>query len=225
MVIEFLGSQTLLDFHRAIIELTDDELWSRAANSSDDNASSGDHAGFFFIEDTFYTYGSVDYVTPIQTWLAAGTKSIRRKRAEHLGLPELQEETRNFAERAMAGTQLQDIAMRLGVRYVHVHHGDVECSVFCVDRRLSPQSATPHPLLHDVWTPNYTVPDCEACQSCPATIATSTTCELTLGHAAICEPCARQLGLQEHEREHIELYDVWKSQVDLSVGACNEKRF
>jgi hypothetical protein len=223
MSIEFLGSQTLLDFHLALVELADDELWYRKLDADD----KPDDSGYFFIENTFYKHGSVDYVTPIQTWLGSGTKAKRRKRAEHLGLQidTSSHQHNDLPVRSMAETRLEDISMRLGVRYVHVHHGDVECSVFCVDRKLGPKAATPYPVLHDIWTQNYILPDCEACQSCPAAIATSTTCERTLGHAAICEGCSRLLQLQIHELNHIERYTVWRSQGDLSVGASNDKFF
>lgn len=224
MSIEFLGEQTLLDFHMALVELTDDELWNRSIESSSNKDSATNHSGYFFIEGIFYTYGSVDYVSNIQTWLRSGNKARRRRRAEHLGFPQ-DVMDQPLPVRSMAETCLRDVAMRLGYRYVHVHHGDVECSVFCVDRRLSLRATTPYPILHDVWTHDYILPDCEACQSCPASIATSTTCESTLGHAALCEACCRQLNVQNVEPEKVEMYSVWRNQGDLSVGASKDKFF
>ncbi|GKY91507.1 hypothetical protein MPSEU_000122900 [Mayamaea pseudoterrestris] len=225
MSIELLGSQTLLDFHLAIVELTDDELWYKTLND-DENNQSADESGYFFVEGIFYTHGSVDYVTPIQTWLASGTKSQRRKRYEHLGLASFyNDQQHDLPVQKMAETRLQDVSMRLGYRYLHVCHGDVECSVFGVDRKLGLPATTPYPVLHDVWTPNYVLPDCEACRSCPATIATSTDCAATLGHAAVCEACSRQLQLQTQAPRDMERYTIWRSQGDLSSGASNEKYF
>jgi hypothetical protein len=217
MSIEFLGSQTLEDFHLAIIELGNDELWQKVKAKD----KTCDESGFFFIEGTFYTYGSVDYVGPIQAWLVSGTEKAHEKRASYLGLTSWQ----NLPVKPMSSMRLEDLAMRLAVRYVHVCHGDVECSVFCVDRCLGPRAATPYPILHDIWTPACPFPDCEACQSCPAIIATSTKCERTLGHALICEACSRKLKLQVDERDKVELYSVWRGQGELSMGVNTDRFF
>lgn len=90
MVLEFLGTQSLLDVHSAIVDLTQDRFWNQvqaaaAARSRnvddahDYNAS--DKSGYFFIEGTFYTTGQVDYVTPIRNWLASGPVHKRTHRA------------------------------------------------------------------------------------------------------------------------------------------------
>jgi snRNA-activating protein complex (SNAPc), subunit 3 len=252
MVLEFLGSQTLLEVHEAIVELTDDELWrynvmndqgtastdSDTGNNTDvtDNENkSYDHntqqqlledhtsissSGYFFIENTFYITGTVDYTTPIMKWLQSGTAREQKRRMEHLGIgPNLP----NIL--SMADVRLYDLPTRLGVRYVHVHHGDVECAIFATDRRLMSQRRVDQlqfPIIHDIWTPSYSIPECEICQNRVAVIATSTTCAVTNGHRALCEACCRQLRLQITSRDKIERYTVWRSQPDLSAGASND---
>jgi hypothetical protein len=262
MVIEFLGSHTLYDVHRTIVELTDDELWyyyGRSKNtyssngSATNNNTNGDDttddgtgrnnndednnnndteidcsqqngleisSGYFFIENTFYIAGSVDYTTPILQWIQSGTKHEQKRRMEHLGigptLPNI---------RPMNDMLLYNLPTRLGIRYVHVHQGDVECAIFVTDRRLMLQqnaNAIQFPIIHDIWTPSYSIPDCDACQNRVAVIATSTECTITHGHKALCEVCSRQLQLQVKARNHIERYTVWRGQADLSAGASNE---
>ena len=197
-VMEFKGSQTLLDVHGAIVELTQDELWSY---SGKEEGSDVDHSGFFFIEGTFYKTGSVDYVTPIQEWLKTdiqdeGTKS----RAKFLGiagsppLPVL----------SMEDTKLADIPFRLGIRYLHSHHGDVEVSVLMVDRKhyyiddgnvaeSENHQSIQFPILHDIWGPSVRIPECEACKRLSAAKVTSSICPLTLGSRILCIKCSHLL--------------------------------
>jgi snRNA-activating protein complex (SNAPc), subunit 3 len=227
-VLEFLGSQTLYDVHCALIDLTEDEFWNQVVvvsgnvnDSSNTKNKDEESSGLFFIEDIFYTTGSVDYVTPIQNWLQGnGEKNIDSSRALGLGINSRLD---SLPVRSMKEMRLDEIEMRLGVRYLHVHHGNVECSVFLVDRQYScsavdaaaaaaaaltatatPSTATSSfPLLHDVWTPTFATPDCEACSTAaphsgrgrPAVMATATTCAITDGHRALCLDCARQLAL------------------------------
>jgi len=96
---EFLGSQTLLDMHTTIVHSGNDALFQqgmtqnvsrnlsssggRDEGSDDDNNEDGivvdtteegklsipAPSGLFFIEDTFYITGDVDYATPILKWL------------------------------------------------------------------------------------------------------------------------------------------------------------
>jgi hypothetical protein len=273
MVLEFMGSQTLLDFHRAIVDLTEDFLWSStdttptntntssagsaatvaaaaaaqntegACESVDghENAVTNDNeddssSGFFFLEGAFYTTGSVDYTSPVVTWLESGSRKEQDQRAAYLGLfpsstPEIH---------SMADTRLDELPLRLGIRYLYCCHGDVECSVLCTDRRLVPASraknhntstttttaTTRYPIVHDIWMPSYLIPECEACQHCVAVIATSTECTRTGGHVALCEDCSRQLQLEKVvTRDQVQEYAVWKSQADLSTGAGNDSMF
>jgi hypothetical protein len=222
MVLEFLGSQTLLDFHETIVELTDDLVWKRTGDAHESS-------GFFFMEGAFYTVGhGQQYVDPIKTWLQSTTSndngndnSQPNKRARYLGLN--LDTVTNAAVKRMSDIRLDDLSLRLGLRYVHVHNGDVECSVFCVDRKLGPAARVPYPIVHDIWATHLT--DCDACQHCPAVIATSTTCETTLGHVALCQSCCKQLRLCTIEQEKIQLYSIWRNEGELSAGAGKETNF
>ena len=214
MVLEFLGSQTLLDVHETIVELTQDPLWQRGVNStgnSDETVSSG---GFFFIESIFYTTGTVDYTTPIQTWLGNGTKKQRTERLAHMGLAKSDS---TLPIKTMSGTRLEDLELRLAMRYVHVHHGVIECSFYITDRKLEAPTHTHYPIIHDVWTSSFFTPDCEACKHRVGTVATSNLCRNTLGHRVLCSFCAGELGLLDKE---IEEYSVWKGQTDLQAGCA-----
>ncbi len=199
------------------IEEQPPRITMQTMNDVNDDLSSG----YFFIENTFYTTGSVDYTAPIIRWLQTGTAREQKRRMEHLGIgptvPTI---------KSMADTKLYDLPTRIGVRYVHVHHGDVECAIFVTDRRLMLQEHVRQihqfPILHDLWTSSYSIPECDICQTRVAVIATSTNCDVTNGHAALCEACARQLRLPQTSRPHLQRYTIWRGQSDLSTGASNE---
>ena len=236
MVLEFLGSQTLLDVHRAIAELTEDDLWDEAEKlkSSSTTSTTTDSnqqqtmetSGFFFIEGTFYTAGAVDYTTPILQWMKTGNEREQKSRLRtHLGLTVFDSLP---PVRSMADTRLEDISCRLGMRYVHVMHGDVECAVFATDRRLMAKTAARDlhfPILHDVWTPSYNLPECDACQARPGSIATATDCAVTGGHRILCQDCCRKLQLPSQARDQIQRFAVWRGQADLSAGATLDTTF
>ncbi|KAL7558541.1 hypothetical protein ACA910_008131 [Epithemia clementina (nom. ined.)] len=273
MVLEFLGTQTLLDVHRAIVDLTQDKFWHQHVRpqpqqrqrqqqhqnqvGDDKNNEIGESkeeekkeeeeitadSGFFFVEGTFYTIGSTDYVTPIEEWLKSGQEHQRIRRATYLGLtPPSSTHHDAIPQQRMAKIPLELLPVRLGTRYAHVHHGDVECSLFVVDfgchRLFTSNRSTDQgqkrqhgrrnqsirkwlasfPLIHDIWTPNYpTPPECQACQRRLATVVTSTYCELTNGHKALCQVCATALGIPRNELQD---YSVWHSQSDLSLRAA-----
>jgi hypothetical protein len=243
VVLEFLGSQTLADFHRVLVELYEDDLWTNAqhtdeenqSDNSDDDASANDKSksnnrkenqessGFFFVEGAFYTIGPVDYTGPIQAWLQSGRAAEQTNRATYLGLDAFSQSA--AAVQYMARVRLDKMEMRLGMRYHHVCHGNVECSVICTDRRMSPKSNATYPILHDIWVPSYTIQECEACRHGVPVIATSTTCTLTDGNRVLCEACSRRLKLQEKVPADIERFSVWRSQVDLTSDACRENLF
>jgi hypothetical protein len=271
MVLEFAGSQTLLDFHRAIVELAEDLLWisnldntTTAATTTTDtdttttnttaatapqNADGGsdipvnmdhDSSGFFFLENIFYTTGSVDYTSPVQTWLRSGSKKEQDQRAAHLGLPRVTVTSLSSDDipvRSMADTRLEDLSLRLGIRYLYCCHGDMECSILCTDRRMVPtttnsrsanKSTSPtvsYPIVHDIWMPSYLIPECDACRHRVAVIATSTECQETDGHATLCEDCSRQLQLQTVAPDKVQEYSVWRSQADFSAGAASDALF
>jgi hypothetical protein len=237
MVVEFRGSDTLLDFHKTIVELSDDELWQQQSNkvpvTSNDNSEETTKkeweasSGYFFIEGVFYVTGTTDYTTPIVEWIKMGSERERQHRLAHLGLrvEHLVGNDRSPVIQNMADVRLEEIQCRLGFRYVHVHNGDVECAVFVTDRRFFPGDGAEvqFPILHDVWTPTYTVPDCEACQVRSAAIVTSTFCQRSGGHRALCEACCNALGISDHR--HVQRYSVWQGQADISAGASAETIF
>jgi snRNA-activating protein complex (SNAPc), subunit 3 len=259
MVLEFLGSQTLLHVHQAIVELSHDELgqWMQQrtdppttaaipvrdqattaesnGQSSKDGATNGHQSesflpfssGFFFIEDTFYKTGPVDYTAPILQWLSSGNSDRERKRrCLHLGLATDPNGSLVLPTvKDMSQIRLDEISCRLGIRYVHVHNGDIEYAMFLTDRRLISSAATStvqFPILHDLCSPSHTVPECEVCQTRTAAVATSTQCVVTIGHRALCEACCRQLDLPAKAPDHIMPYNVWRGQADLSAGAAGE---
>jgi snRNA-activating protein complex (SNAPc), subunit 3 len=250
MVLEFSGSQTLLELHQAIVELTHDELGQSMQQRTDpptttmaesNGQSSGNGAvnghqsesfipfssGFFFIEDTFYKTGPIDYTAPILQWLSSGNSDRERKRrCLHLGLvPNLNGSFVVPTVKDMSHIRLDEISCRLGIRYVHVHNGDIECAMFLTDRRLISSAVTStvqFPILHDLWSPSYTVPECDVCKTRAAAVATSTECVIANGHRALCEACCRQLDLLAKAPDQIMPYNVWRGQADLSAGASGD---
>jgi hypothetical protein len=237
MVVELRGSDTLLDFHRTIVELSDDELWQQQGKNcpaaGDDTSEETTQkelkssSGYFFIEGVFYVTGTTDHTTPIVEWIKMGSERERQNRFAHLGLRDEHFVGKNRLPiiQNMADIRLEDMPCRLGFRYVHVHNGDVECAVFVTDRRFFPGDETEvqFPILHDVWTPTNTIPDCEACQVRSAAVVTSTSCQISGGHRALCESCCRALGISDHR--HIQRFSVWQGQADLSAGASAETTF
>lgn len=171
MVLEFLGEQTLLDVHAAIQELTDDSMWT------------GGNSGMFFIENVFYKTGEVDYVSSIRDWLDEDAS-----RKEYLGI------TSSLEIKRMESTKLEEIQWSLNTRYVHIHHGDVESSLFLTDIRQTPKHLSlSYPIIHDIWAPSFPVALCEGCKKQAATLVTYPTCSATDGAAQICKSCHDEL--------------------------------
>lgn len=190
MVLEFLGDQSLLDVHIAIQELTDDGLWT------------GGRSGVLLIEDTFYTTGDVDYVTPIQNWLRDDPSRI-----SYLGLAE------KLETKPMESIKLNELRWSVNTRYFHMHHGHVESSFFLTDICLTPKHSLPYPIMHDVWAPSYPAALCEGCQSRSAVLVTPATCKDTDGAAQICQSCHDSL-FGDQESNAIDIH-VFKQQRDL----------
>ncbi len=211
LVLELLGSQTLQDVHDVIVELSHDDLWDDSQHETELPS------GLFFIEDTFYTTGTVNYVKNITTWL--NDTNAGQVRRVYLGLPVNDEPLK---VKTMSSIRLEQLEWRLGVRYVHVHHGDVECSVFLTDIKrglISPK--TTFPLVHDVWSPSYSVAECEACQRRVGVLCTCADNPLTNGGPrALCELCFKQLypSGEMPSSATVLKYSVWRDQDDLSVG-------
>jgi hypothetical protein len=212
--LEFLGTQTLKDVHDVIVELSKDELWCDAERAPADSYQ--DMSGMFLIEDTFYTTGAVDYTSNILAWLDGMTPGPPRR--GFLGLPlavplEIQ---------PMSSIRLEQLRWRLGLRYFHSHHGDVECSVLLTDLRQSQStSVSSFPIIHDVWTPSYSFVECDACRHRVCLLAVSASHESTDGGPrTLCQPCYQQLypsrGVQQSSG--VQKVSVWRDQGELSVA-------
>jgi hypothetical protein len=89
----------------------------------------------------------------------------------------------------MRDAVIRDIPFRLGIRYYHVCHGDVETAIIVTDKRLVPQSCSNqqqqqqqhYPLLHDIWTSPYPMPFCDGCRNHTAMYVMAADCEITNG--------------------------------------------
>lgn len=226
LVMEFLAEQTLLDVHLTLVQLLEDELWERSQlNTREDisNHSSEKEvkkrtnseviSGCFFMEDQFYSHGPVDYAAPVIDWLDGGNaREPHAARRGYLGIASLAP----VQTMPMQQCRLGQIPLRMGHRYYHVTHGDVETSFFVVDRRLSHRSVLPYPILHDIWTPGYSVPDCEACKSHPALFVAKPTCNDTDGGPRnLCKNCCCDFQLPRHS---LKLYSVWRNEAELSTS-------
>jgi hypothetical protein len=188
------------------VQMIEDNLWD-----DDDRTTSG----CFFIEDRFYTTGSVDYAKPIIDWVDGGG-SPNPSRRGYLGITSVDP----LQAKPVKDIQLSKIPFRLGVRYYHVFHGDVETAIMVVDRRFTCQAKISYPVVHDIWTPTCPVPFCDACKNFPALYATMASCEITDGGPrALCESCCTQLKLLP---DSVQLYSVWRSQADLSTGITRD---
>jgi len=199
-VLEFLGSQTLLELHRTIVELMQDRLWGMSptddettntrASTTHNDINSQSASGCFFIENQFYTFGSVDYAATIQKWLSAS-----QARKTVLGISR----SSPLQQIEMKDVKLKDIPWRFNVRYFHVHHGDVECAVYVTDLRHGSSVTTPEgkplafPFIHDCWPPSIPYMLCDACAKLPTSVLTSTKCTITQGHRGLCIACYNRL--------------------------------
>jgi hypothetical protein len=190
MILEFLAEQTLFDVHRAIQELTVDGLWT------------GGKSGLFLIEDTFYTTGDVDYVSSIKDWLNGDSS-----RKEYLGLSD------ELGTKSMESSILGSLQWSLNTRYIHIHHGHVESSLFLTDICQSRRHPLSYPILHDLWSPTYPAVLCEGCQQRAAILVTPSTCPETDGMAQICNSCHEELfrGRQSNAMD----IHIFKQQQDL----------
>ena len=131
----------------------------------------------------------------------------------------------------MKQTKLNQVRFRLGIRYFHLCHGDVETAVMFVDRRLIRRTNEDNvdnvsfPLVHDIWTANRTstVPPCDACYIRVAMYVTSTECKTTDGGPRpLCGDCCKELRLLEKEADSVRLYPTWRNQADLSNNIARE---
>lgn len=214
LVLEFSASHTLLDVHQTIVHMAKDDLWNKQEKEQE--------AGCFFIENSFYTTGPVDYAGPIIDWIDGNGKgSPNPARRNYLGIvPATDCDSSNKPSiKSMHDTPLKKIPFRLGVRYYHVFHGDVETAIVLVDRRLtSSSSSRKYPLIHDAWGSSYPMPFCDVCRFYPAMYVTATCCEVTDGGPRLlCENCRAQLKISP---ESVMLHSIWRDQTDLSGGVA-----
>lgn len=243
-VMEFLASQTLWDVHVALLHLAEDDLWDGAHGGNnkistedasttescdgnekkkfDDKGDSGNNmSGCFFIENTFYQTGSVDYAKPITAWID-GKKSndFHSIRRGYLGL--------NPSDvikhvKTMKGTKLSQVAFRPNIRYYHACHGDMETTVMLVDRIFSCQKkdnkeCQRFPLIHDISSAPrlHGMPLCDACQIYQSVFKTSINCKTTDGGPrSLCQECCKDLNLLENEQDSVKLYRQWHAQTNL----------
>ena len=191
---EFMGTQTLLDVHRTIVQQASDPYESSFMNRDDSSS------GMFFIENTFYITGNQNYALPILDWINEGNiqendnpnkttttttkySHLSMARRDYLGIPIHQP----LLVKTMSSIQLQHIPYRLGVRYVHTFHGDLECSLFFTDVRIvsllkKNNILLTHsfPSILDPWSSSLFSVACDACQHSAAVVVCSKD-ELTCG--------------------------------------------
>ena len=214
---EFLGTQTLLDVHKSMVHFGYDRLFEygkeRQQNDETTNPERSKHesSGFFFIEDTFYVTGNVDYVTPILNWLdgslpsrgkPGGKKRKARKskksRREFLGI------SRDIELKVvkMEDQVLETIRLRLGVRYCHIYNGDCESAFFFSDVGMRFENENipmkNYPLIHDIWSrPSVTpIQSTSACQACEHSTPVVLTLEDEMtdgGPSLLCTSCYMKL--------------------------------
>lgn len=236
MVLEFWDGQTLWDVHNALVVMREDDLWvtintkcgrdKEDGNDDDHHPSIKEASGCFFIENRFYKTGTVDYVQPILDWMDGGSAQGNPVRRGYLGISTMDA----LSVRDMKDVKLSQVPFRLGIRYYHCCHGDVETAIMLVDRqtaRLNVQvkKATLYPSIHDIWTPSQwkAVPLCEACETHPALYVTSTECQATDGGPSVlCEECCSDLRVLEREPQAVMLYSTWRFQADLSTSVVRQ---
>jgi hypothetical protein len=95
-----------------------------------------EESGCFFIEDNFYLVGPVDYAQPILDWIDGYGSKPNPARSAYLGISA---QTPLKTYKGMKDIQLGQVPFRLGLRYYHVCHGDVETSVMLTDRIFARQ--------------------------------------------------------------------------------------
>ena len=204
MVIEFTTDQTLLDFHLALVQMQEDVLWEDASGIKETPS------GCFFLEGEFYIHGDVDYATPLIEWIDGGNDEPNPVRRGYLGMSSMEP----ISRKPMKDAHLKDLPLRLGFRYYHACHGDVETNVFLIDRRLTWTSPIRYPILHDIWTPYNRVPFCDACGTFNAAYVTSSALvETDEARRSLCEPCRVLLQIP---KDQLDLYAAYRDETAMS---------
>jgi snRNA-activating protein complex subunit 3 len=219
---EFLSTQTFQDVHDAIVDCTRDETFIKGSKTTPNRQSSSSpqsqvasSSGYFFIEDTFYSTGDTDYITPIFDWLNQDpwtkpnlklnpTGKIQG-RPRHIKCRKSYLKIRSdvpLHKKRMKDTLLGEIPMRLGIRYLHVSNGDVETSVFLSDISVRFKNeniqANEYPLLHDIWTTStssmvHGTAECVGCHHSHAVVVTIEDELADGGPTPFCQECFRLL--------------------------------
>jgi hypothetical protein len=224
-------NHTLLDLHRVIFECA-----YAAEDQCDERGDGSVLAGVFFIENQFYTYGvSGDAAgDAILHWLdghqstddnatATGCNeevmlATSPQRRKHLCISSYNH------RKSMSEIYLDDLPLRLGIRYVHIffdrsciHSNKIglrnESTLFATDIQThkcsaskGPSNDIPNhssfishaPIIHDKWTTSKPTTLCSACNCSVATVVTMSdelTCTSSEG-TPLCAVCFRDLHYQ-----------------------------
>jgi len=188
MEVELHGSHhTLLDLHRLLVECS-----LNASSLKDGDENNNIHPGVFFIENNFYTCGDVgDKIgIAIKNWLS--DKKLGAMEEEELSTHILRQQHLGISNKInmipMSEMKLEDLPLRLGVRYYHMlvppptplHFGsnNVMCLanesavyVTGIHTHKSNDSSKKPIIIHDTWAS----PQRHTCLACNYFLATVVT--------------------------------------------------
>lgn len=234
MVLEFWDGQTLLDVHNTIRKMIEDSQWylvlksrNKVTNIEKDAADvnntdvtnhtvttnntstwkDDEESGCFFIEDSCYKTGSIDYCERILDWLNGGKTAGNKVRLGYFGISTKD----GICSHKMKDVKLSQIPFQIGTRYYHCCHGNIETSIMLIDRQES-QKAPQYPIIHDTWIPSQwkAVPLCEACQYQKVFYTIGGECEATDGGPKLlCEQCCHDLRILEREPSKVAVFSSW----------------
>ena len=169
---ELEGTQTLYDVHKAIVQQSKDDF--------DNSNTAVLDAGMFFMEHCFYITGNENYALPILEWIQSSQDEwTSRARKEYLGLSlSPQDDDTPFPVKLMKEVRLQDVPFRIGVRYCHIFHGDLESSLFFTNVTTLPTPPSPQrvtipravPSILDPWSSSIPAMICNACHHAAAVV-------------------------------------------------------
>jgi len=199
MEVELHGScHTLLDLHRLLVECSLNTSSLKEGEEVDGDVNNNIHPGVFFIENNFYTCGDVgDRIgVAIKNWLSDKKSGAMEKedlsrhttpRQQHLGI------SNKINMIPMSEMKLEDLPLRLGVRYYHMlvppptslHLGPNnvislanESAVYVTgihthkSKKASNNSSTkPSIIIHDTWASSQRH-TCLACKYFLASVVT-----------------------------------------------------
>eukprot|EP00956_Cyclotella_meneghiniana_P011844 scaffold16648_cov51-Cyclotella_meneghiniana.AAC.3 len=216
--VELSGSRhTLLDLHRVLVECAS---WDSNKDATAANTSTC--GGVFFIENKFYTHGETgeNAKLSILQWLDGYQSENKDKsnddvdpaaRREHLCI------SSSISSTEMSNTHLENVPLRLGIRYVHIfidqsslqsHKINLrnESAFFVTDIQTHkrPNVVFQSPIIHDKWTPAKSTTFCSACTSAVASVITMDdplTSTLSEG-TPLCAVCFRGLHYEQHTDEN-----------------------